>query len=102
MKSVTADAVPDEKRTARFVCVMVLGGPDSPLPRCTARGTFEGRLGRSLRGSGGFGYDPLFLVGPEFTQSASELTPDEKNCLSHRGMAARQLGNMLGSAGVVG
>jgi XTP/dITP diphosphohydrolase len=96
------EAVPDEKRTARFVCVMVLGSPRPLLPRCTSRGTFEGRFARSLRGSGGFGYDPLFLVGPDFTRTASELPPEEKNRLSHRGMAARKLGNVLGSAGVVG
>lgn len=98
-------AVPDLERTARFVCVMVLAGP-LPPEACTtiasSRGTFEGRLARFLRGTGGFGYDPMFLVAPDFTRTSSELPPDEKNRLSHRGMAARELAKVLGTLGVVG
>ena len=116
------EGVPDEKRTARFVCVMVLAGVSStPMgypfvsggwksfgyrpEACTtifSRGTFEGRLGRSLQGHGGFGYDPLFLVGPEFTRTTSELPPGEKNRLSHRGFAARELAIALGNLSEIG
>ncbi len=86
--------VPDEARSARFVCVMVLAGPDGRV-LATSRGTFEGRIGHSLRGTGGFGYDPMFLVGPDYTRSSAELPPAEKNRLSHRGAAARQLAALL-------
>lgn len=59
-----------------------------------ARGTFEGRIGTAPgvpRGEGGFGYDPVFLVGPDFARTSAELTADEKNARSHRGAAARAM-----------
>jgi XTP/dITP diphosphohydrolase len=71
----------------------LLGSP--PKVWATARGTFEGRIGlpgEVPRGSNGFGYDPLFLVAPDFTHTSAELTPADKNRLSHRGRAA---GGML-------
>ena len=77
---------PDAKRTARFRCVIAVGRPDGTVR--TAGGTAEGRILRSPRGTGGFGYDPLFLatsVGRTF----AELTPEEKNRLSHRGSALK-------------
>lgn len=99
------EGVPDDRRGARFVCVMVLAGPDSVRrdphrsETCAtvaqARGTFEGRIGHTLRGVGGFGYDPLFLVAPDFRTSSAELAPEVKNRLSHRGAAARELATLL-------
>ncbi len=83
-------SVPDDARGARFVCVMVLASPEGRV-LATSRGTFEGRIGRGLRGDGGFGYDPMFLVAPDYTRSSAELPAAEKNRLSHRGAAAREL-----------
>ncbi len=138
--------VPLERRTARFVCVMVLAMPASRLgasqgddlgvqdpktraserrgtqepatewrgthetpatewratqrPRILAitRGAFEGRIGLTgdvPRGHGGFGYDPLLLVPPDYTRTSAELSPEEKNTRSHRGAAARAMADAL-------
>lgn len=82
--------VPDEARTARFQCVMVyLRHADDPTP-LICQGTWEGRILHAPQGENGFGYDPLFLV-PEFGCSSAELAPEQKNALSHRGQALRQL-----------
>jgi putative transposase len=65
--------------------------PSRPTEPLLVRGTFEGRIGipRTIpRGNNGFGYDPLFVVGPDFTTSSAELSPEEKNKRSHRGAAA--------------
>lgn len=91
------EGVPDERRTARFVCVMVLAGPGGDIFAAT-RGTFEGRIGRRgevPRGAHGFGYDPLFLVAPEHRVTSAELAPAEKNRLSHRAAAARAMAEVL-------
>ncbi len=93
------DGVPPEQRTARFVCVMVVAAPaaqspSEPIIIASARGTFEGRIGippAVPRGSHGFGYDPIFLVAPDFTRTGAELAPEEKNALSHRARAAQAL-----------
>ena len=80
-----------EKRSARFVCVMCLAVPGRADPLALVRGTFEGRIGLPPRvpaGANGFGYDPLFLVAPGFDRSGAELSPEEKNRLSHRAKAA--------------
>ncbi|HZW09635.1 MAG TPA: non-canonical purine NTP pyrophosphatase [Phycisphaerales bacterium] len=82
-----------EHRTARFVCVMALAEPHGSL-LAAVRGTFEGRIGLPSsvpRGANGFGYDPLFLVAPDFTHTSAELPAPEKNRLSHRGAAARAM-----------
>lgn len=103
------ESVPAERRSARFVCVMALAvPPDHPAfhnltqstkaPLMLTRGTFEGRIGLPPRvpsGSKGFGYDPLFLMAPDFVRTASELTETEKNACSHRGMAARIMAQQL-------
>lgn len=78
------EGVEDEKRTARFVCVIACAFPDGHT--ITTRGTIEGRIGYEERGTNGFGYDPIFYV-PEFGCTTSELTPEEKNKVSHRGKA---------------
>lgn len=89
------EGVPPERRAARFVCVMVLAEPASESSPAkvlaTSRGTFEGRIGIAPRvpaGENGFGYDPLFLVGPEYGRTGAELASEEKNRLSHRAGAA--------------
>lgn len=81
---------PNAERTARFRCVMVFlrhAGDPSPV---IGQGVWEGIILSEPRGSGGFGYDPLFFV-PEKNRASAELTPDEKNRLSHRGKALREL-----------
>jgi XTP/dITP diphosphohydrolase len=82
--------VEDEARTARFQCVLVyLRHADDPTP-IICQGTWEGRILHAEQGVNGFGYDPLFLV-PEHGCSSAELTPEQKNVLSHRGQALRKL-----------
>ncbi len=86
--------VPDEKRTARFVCAIAGVLPDGT--ELTARGTIEGRIGYGERGSRGFGYDPIFYV-PEFGKTTAELSEEEKNQVSHRGRALRNMKEELRS-----
>jgi XTP/dITP diphosphohydrolase len=86
--------VPDERRTARFVSVVALLTDDGQ--EFTATGSVEGRIGRVERGSGGFGYDPLFIVSDpnavEFNgRTMAELMLEEKNRISHRARAYRAL-----------
>lgn len=78
--------VPDEKRTARFVCAIAAVLPDGR--ELTTRATIEGRIGYEEKGSHGFGYDPIFYV-PEFDRTTAELTEEEKNQVSHRGKALK-------------
>ncbi|MDE7353425.1 MAG: XTP/dITP diphosphatase [Acetatifactor sp.] len=80
------EGVPDEKRTARFVCAIGAVLPDGR--ELTTRAAIEGRIGYEERGAGGFGYDPIFYV-PEMGKSTAELTEEEKNLVSHRGKALR-------------
>jgi XTP/dITP diphosphohydrolase len=84
---------PDERRTARFVCVLALADPDGRIV-LTARDTVEGRIIRAPRGQNGFGYDPLFLI-TEKGRTTAELPPDEKHAISHRGKALRQLRSLM-------
>lgn len=78
------EGVEDERRSARFVCAMACAFPDGHT--ITTRGTIEGRIGYEERGENGFGYDPIFYV-PELGCTTSELPPEEKNRISHRGKA---------------
>ncbi len=85
--------VAPEDRTARFVCTMVLAEARGNTV-ATTTGAFEGRIGMPgdvPRGIGGFGYDPIFLIAPEHKFASSELSPKEKNALSHRGQAVRAM-----------
>ncbi len=83
-------AVADADRTARFVCQLVY--LDEQGGEVDARGTVEGRIGHEERGEYGFGYDPLFLAEVfGFTRSLAEALPEEKNAVSHRGNALREL-----------
>lgn len=77
--------VPDERRTARFVCSLCLCSPSGEV-RFT-RGTCEGRIGHVPKGAHGFGYDPIFVL-PD-GRTLAELTHDQKSGLSHRGQAFR-------------
>ena len=76
--------VEEEKRSARFVCAIACAFPDGHT--ITTQGIVEGRIGYEERGTNGFGYDPIFYV-PEFGCTTSELLPEEKNKISHRGKA---------------
>lgn len=78
--------VPDEKRTARFVCAIAAIMPDGK--ELTTRGIIEGIIGYEEKGSNGFGYDPIFYV-PKFGKTTAELTEEEKNQVSHRGNALK-------------
>lgn len=76
--------LPDEKRTARFVCAIAAVFPDGRV--VTKRGTIEGIIGYEERGENGFGYDPIFYV-PEYNCTTAELSMEQKNKISHRGKA---------------
>lgn len=78
--------VPDEQRTARFRCVIGIAAPGSDDVQLVD-GVFEGRIGYEPRGTNGFGYDPIFVV-PGRGVTSAELSPGEKNRISHRGQAA--------------
>lgn len=78
------DGVPDEKRTARFVCAIAAVMPDGEV--VTTLGTIEGRIDYEEKGTNGFGYDPIFYV-PECGCTTAELSEEEKNRISHRGRA---------------
>lgn len=82
-------AVPEPQRTARFVCVLTLADAAGRIVT-TARGKVEGRILREPRGSGGFGYDPLFVMA-ESGKTTAELPAHEKHAISHRGQALRHL-----------
>ncbi len=84
----------EHHRTARFVCAMVLCDRDGVI--ATASGTVEGHILRTPRGPHGFGYDPLFFIRA-LGKTTAELSPEEKNKISHRGQAARQLVEKLRS-----
>ena len=76
----------DEKRTARFVCVVHFIYPDGK--EVAARGVCEGIIGREPLGENGFGYDPIFMYGEK---SFAQLSQEEKSAVSHRGNALRDL-----------
>ncbi len=84
-----------DDRGARYCCAVVCCFPDGREIHCFA--TTEGQIARELRGSGGFGYDPMFLL-PE-GRTMAELTEEEKNAISHRGRAFRELLKKLESGG---
>lgn len=84
--------VPEEKRTARFMCALAIAGPE--MDTTTVFGTCEGVILEEKRGTNGFGYDPIFFV-PEQGRAMAELTPEEKGAISHRGNAIRKLADAL-------
>jgi XTP/dITP diphosphohydrolase len=84
--------VPKEKRTARFVCCLCLASPEKIL--LETQGTLEGYITDREIGTNGFGYDPIFYV-PDLQRTVAQLSPDEKNAVSHRGNAIRKLKPLL-------
>ena len=89
--------IPDEKRTARFRCAIAAVLPDGS--ELVTEGTIEGKIGYEERGSNGFGYDPIFYL-PDMSCSTAELSPEDKNAISHRGNALRAMKEKLLSLGV--
>lgn len=90
------DGVPDEKRTARFVCAVAAVFPDGTEE--VVRGTMEGRIGYEIAGANGFGYDPIFYL-PEFGMTSAEISPEQKNEVSHRGKALRAMRSVMEQKG---
>ena len=84
--------MPDEKRTARFVCAIAAVFPNGEKE--AVRATIEGYIGHEIRGEHGFGYDPIFFV-PEYGCSTAELTPEQKNAISHRGKGLRLMRQIM-------
>ena len=84
--------VPDEKRTARFVCAVAAAFPDGSTE--VVRGTIEGIIGHEIAGENGFGYDPIFYL-PEYGCTTAQLSPEKKNELSHRGNALRAMRKIM-------
>ena len=86
------EGVPDEKRTARFVCVICAVFPDGAVE--SARGTIEGRIAHEIMGENGFGYDPIFYY-PECQCTTAQMDPEMKNELSHRRKALRKMREVI-------
>ena len=100
------DGLPPERRGARYVCVLALALPGGDGPRggvepLTARGTCRGRIATAPRGTGGFGYDPIFEPASELPggRTLGLWTPAEKNAISHRARAARRMAQRLANLG---
>ncbi len=89
------DEVADADRAARFRCVLALASPWEPERVETVEGTVEGYIARAPRGSGGFGYDPLFILPELGGRAMAELDETEKNRVSHRARAARAMRDLL-------
>ena len=92
------EGVPEEKRDARFVCVIACAYPDGTIE--TATGIIEGKLAHEPKGENGFGYDPIFFL-PERGCTTGELPPEEKNEISRRGIAIRKMVEILKKKGTV-
>ncbi len=86
------EGVPEEERTARFVCAIAAVFPDGNVE--TVRGTIEGQIAHEIAGENGFGYDPIFYV-PEYGCTTAEMDPEKKNALSHRGNALRAMRKII-------
>ncbi len=84
--------VPENKRTARFVCRLCLASPQEVL--IETEGTLEGLITKEQIGKNGFGYDPIFFV-PHLSMTVAQLTAEEKNAISHRGNAIRRFSPLL-------
>lgn len=84
--------VPVEERGARFVCAIAAILPDGR--ELDTKGVMEGQIGFEISGNGGFGYDPIFYL-PEYQASSADISAEEKNRISHRGQALRQMKELL-------
>ncbi len=89
--------VPDELRTARFVCAIAAVFPGGR--EWLAEGVMEGRIGYEEKGENGFGYDPIFYI-PEYGLTGAELDAEQKNRISHRGKALEEMKNILIAEGI--
>jgi XTP/dITP diphosphohydrolase len=85
------EEVPDDERAARFRCVLALASPWDKDHVETTEGSLAGMIARAPRGSGGFGYDPLFILPELGGRAVAELEEPEKNAISHRGRAAKAM-----------
>lgn len=81
--------IPDERRSARFVCILALADEQGRIVH-TSRGQLNGRIAIQPCGANGFGYDPLFFI-PELGKTSAKLPADEKNRISHRSIALRNM-----------
>lgn len=81
-----------EERSARFVCVIAAVFPDGSEETC--QGTIEGQIAYASAGENGFGYDPIFYV-PEYDCTTAQLTPEQKNEISHRGKALKAMKEVI-------
>jgi XTP/dITP diphosphohydrolase len=86
------EGVPDDERTARFVCAVAAVFPDGTTS--VVRETIEGQIGHEIVGANGFGYDPIFFL-PEYGKTTAELAPEDKNKISHRGRALEKIREVL-------
>lgn len=86
------EGVPKEQRTARFVCAIAAALPDGTV--LTSHGMMEGEIGYEIAGENGFGYDPIFFL-PQYGCTSAEISPEQKNELSHRGKALRAIKEQL-------
>jgi XTP/dITP diphosphohydrolase len=84
--------IPKEKRSARFVSVIAAAFTDGTI--ITTKGTIEGFISTNIEGSGGFGYDPIFFVD-EFNTTLGNISSEQKNLISHRGIALRKMKDFL-------
>ena len=86
------DGTPGELRSARFVCAVAAAWPDGTVK--TAVGVMEGRIGYEIAGENGFGYDPIFFL-TEYGMTSAQISPQQKNAISHRGKAFRLMRDLL-------
>ena len=86
------EGVEEDKRSARFVCAMAAVMPDGEV--LETEGVMEGIIGYEAAGENGFGYDPIFYL-PEFGMSSAQISPEQKNAVSHRGKALRKMQKLL-------
>ncbi|MDL2295538.1 RdgB/HAM1 family non-canonical purine NTP pyrophosphatase [Lachnospiraceae bacterium OttesenSCG-928-E19] len=88
--------VPEEERTARFVCAVAVAFPDGDTE--VVRGTIEGIVGNEIAGENGFGYDPIFFL-PQYGCTTAELSPERKNEISHRGIGLKKICEIIEKRG---
>ena len=89
--------VPEERRTARFVCAVAAILPSGR--EAVVRESMEGRIAHEISGANGFGYDPIFFL-PEFNMTSAAISPESKNLISHRGKALRHMRAVLAEADI--
>ncbi len=95
------DGLPPERRSARYQCVLAFIDPGAAEAPVLREGAFEGRIATGPRGTGGFGYDPIFEPVTEApgARTVGQMSADEKHALSHRGKAARAMAEYLKGEG---